>query len=216
MLTTLGLGVNQATTLWAVEFRGAFVEHGAQLATPVFCASSPASASHEHPTVACPPPSRSSFASIAAVFDSLPYPSAKLDFPDPLRPTTMVRPGPPPPSFDGEGGEVCAGVGGCRGLLVGLRRRLGVLEDAVKGVAAVADGKDEAAPVLVEEILGFEASPHQLSEVTVHEGSGNYGHSEALCMPNTLSVPPLLSRSSRAPVAVVSLIRFGGRFNYAA
>jgi len=50
-------------------------------------------------------------------------------------------------AFDG---EVCAGVGGCRGLLVGLRRRLGVLEDAVEGVAAVAGGEDEAAPVLGE------------------------------------------------------------------
>jgi len=44
----------------------------------------------------------------------------------------MVRPGLAPPSFDGEGGEVCAGVGGCRGLLVSLRRRLRVLESRLQ------------------------------------------------------------------------------------
>lgn len=71
-------------------------------------------------------------------------------------------------ALDGELGEVCAGVGGCRCLLVGLRRRLGVLENAVDRVAAVAGGKDEGGPVLRNQILGDEAVVDEASQVGVH------------------------------------------------
>ena len=59
-------------------------------------------------------------------------------------------------------------MGGCRCLLVGLRRRLGVLEDAVEGIAAIAGGEDESGPVLGEKPFGFKALADKAAEVSVH------------------------------------------------
>ena len=71
-------------------------------------------------------------------------------------------------AFDGEGGEVCARAGSRRRFVCRLRGCLGVLKNASEGVAAVASGKHEGAPILLEETFGGKAIVNETAQVTVH------------------------------------------------
>lgn len=71
-------------------------------------------------------------------------------------------------AFDGERGEVRASAYCCRGLLRGRPGGFGVLEDTVECVAAIAGGKDEAAPVLRNQAAGNKAVVDKASQLAVH------------------------------------------------